>query len=71
MPMTEAPSTQEALALAQQRRQLEVARDGRYNELFERCAIIAEGLNSWGTFPSPELATHIAKVIREQKRDHS
>lgn len=30
----------------------------------ERCAQVAEHLNGWGTPPNPELARHIAMVIR-------
>lgn len=30
----------------------------------ERCAQVAEQLNGWGAPPAPELANHIAKVIR-------
>jgi len=30
----------------------------------ERSASIAEHLNGWGAQPNPELANHIAKVIR-------
>lgn len=32
----------------------------------ERCAQIAEHLNGWGYPLAPELAAHIAKVIREE-----
>jgi hypothetical protein len=30
----------------------------------ERCALIAEHLNGWGSRPCPELADHIAAAIR-------
>lgn len=30
----------------------------------ERCAQVAEHLNGWDSPPTPELAAHIAKVIR-------
>lgn len=32
----------------------------------ERCAKIAEHLNGWGNPPAPELADHIAQIIRER-----
>ncbi len=32
----------------------------------ERCAQIAEHLNGWGHPPAPELAAHIARIIRNQ-----
>lgn len=35
----------------------------------ERCAQIAEHLNGWGAPRAPELARHIAKVIREQSKE--
>lgn len=35
----------------------------------ERCAQIAEGLLGWGEPRAPELAHHIAKVIRDQSKE--
>ena len=41
------------------------------DEVIEMCAHVAEHLNGWGSPPAPELAEHIAKVIRSLKSPSS